>query len=64
MLSSDLAIAAILAEASSRAAYWNVRINTSQMTDDTQKTTLNERAETILNSCKEIAEFVESSCSV
>ena len=64
MLASDLAIAAILAEASARAAFWNVGINTSQMTDDTQKTMLNEQAEILLNSCKEIAEFVETFCSV
>ncbi len=64
MLSSDLAIAAILAEASARAAWWNVGVNTMQMECETQKNTFNAQANQLLETCKELSKSIEETCRV
>jgi formiminotetrahydrofolate cyclodeaminase len=64
MLASDLAIAAILAESSARAACWNVRANTMQMDCETQKNSFNEQSVELLDSCKQLAQLIEQSCGV
>ncbi len=64
MLSSDLAIAAILAESASRAGYWNVSINIAQMENDVQKDVFLKESSSLLSSCKEHALFIEQSCGV
>jgi formiminotetrahydrofolate cyclodeaminase len=64
MLSSDLAIAAILAESSARAGYWNVAINIAQMEDGEQKSVFELESATLLSTCKEYSQFIEQSCKV
>ena len=64
MLTSDLAIAAILAESSARTACWDIGINAKQMTCETQKIEFNEQSAVLLDSCKELSRFIEQSCRV
>ena len=64
LLSSDLAIAAILAESAARAAHWNVGVNAMQMENDEQRATFVEQSLTILTSCKKLALLIEQSCKV
>lgn len=64
MLASDLAIAAILAESSARAAHWNVGINTMQMKNEDQKVAFTEQATVLLDSCKGLSLLIEHSCEV
>ena len=64
MLASDLAISAILAESSARAAWWNVGINTKQMESDTQAEAFSAHSNLLLDSCKELASLIEQSCRV
>ena len=64
LLSSDLAIAAILAESAARAAHWNVGVNAMQMENDEQRATFVEQSLTILTSCKKLSLLIEQSCKV
>ncbi len=64
ILASDLAIAAILAESSARAAHWNVGINTIQLDCESQKKAFNEQSNELLDSCRELAGLIEQSCKV
>ena len=64
MLSSDLAIAAILAESATRAGYWNVAINIAQMENEEQKEVYVKDSSALLSSCKEHTLFIEQSCEV
>lgn len=59
MLRSDLAIAAVLAEATVRAALWNVEINASLLADRTE--TMN-RARRLVESGRELLARVEKAC--
>jgi len=61
-LRSDLAIAAVLAAASARAAVWNVRVNIEGLrSPDGPAPTLAE-AERLLQDCRDRAERVEAAC--
>jgi len=64
MLESDLAIAAILAEASARSAFWNIGINTDQLTDEDEKNSFDEEASALLSACKQLTHSIESVCRV
>ncbi len=61
-LRSDLAIAAILAEAATRAAAWNVRVNLPGIEDDSARTVLAEECETMLARAVEAAARIEAAC--
>jgi formiminotetrahydrofolate cyclodeaminase len=58
-LSSDLAIAAILADASARSARLNVEINISQMAKGERRTVLQEETSALCASCKAICTSIE-----
>jgi formiminotetrahydrofolate cyclodeaminase len=62
MLASDLAIAAILADAATRAAAWNVRINLPLVQDATVKATLNEHVGTALATAAACCTEIERAC--
>lgn len=64
MLASDLAIAAILADAAARSADWNVQINLSQLNDDDQRDEYSKQADELLEQCKEISDAIETSCRI
>lgn len=64
MLASDLAIAAILAEAAVRAAVWNVRINLPSLADEADRTALAETAGEQVQEARRAAASIESSCAV
>jgi len=63
MLNSDLAIAAILADAACRAAVWNVRINLPLLTDAVQRSALSTRTEKSLAEASILTRAVESACA-
>ena len=58
-LSSDLVIAAILADASARSARQNVEINISQMPKGERRTVLQEETSALCASCKAICTSIE-----
>jgi formiminotetrahydrofolate cyclodeaminase len=62
MLQSDLAVAAITAEAAARSACWNVRINLSSISDPEQATAHRRAAESTVAACQSLAERVEAAC--
>ena len=62
MLSSDLAIAAILADAAARSANWNVQINLSQLNNDDIRDGYSTQANELLSNCNQFAESIETSC--
>jgi methenyltetrahydrofolate cyclohydrolase len=62
MLVSDLLIAAILAEAAARAARLNVEINLSQMDSCDTRTSLQEKTDVLISSCKTICNSIEDGC--
>ena len=64
MLSSDLAIAAILADAAARSANWNVQINLSQLSNDDERDGCSKQADELLSTCKGLAESIETSCKL
>ena len=64
MLSSDLAIAAITAEAAARSGFYTAQINLEQMNADDAKQKLVARCCDLVKSCKEKAINIESSCGV
>lgn len=62
MLASDLAIAAILADAAARSANWNVQINLSQLSTDDKRDDCMNQANELLEKCKEVANAIETAC--
>jgi len=63
MLNSDLAMAAILAEAGARSAAWNVRINLPLLKDDAKASDLNEKVDTAIIRVRSVCRTVEQMCS-
>lgn len=63
MLNSDLAIAAVLAEAALRAGAWNVRINLPQVTDASRAESYIAEMTTQLQHGREIAARIEHACA-
>lgn len=62
MLDSDLAIAAVLANAGAHSAAWNVRINLPLIEDALRKASLESELTRILNEADQIRLVVERSC--
>jgi len=62
MLRSDLAIAAVLAEAAARAAAWNVRINLPQLGNPEEGRLREESTATLLTEIRSLCERVEQGC--
>jgi methenyltetrahydrofolate cyclohydrolase len=62
MLASDLAIAAILADAAARSAAWNVRINLPQVGDAGLRNTIERHVAQALAKGKALSEAVERAC--
>jgi len=59
---SDLAIAAILAEAAARSAGWNVRVNLPGIADAQERESLTRECEQLLTASTELAGRVERAC--
>jgi formiminotetrahydrofolate cyclodeaminase len=62
MLKSDLAIAAVLAEAAVRAAAWNVRINLPLVDNAETTDTLDREIQESLNEAHELSSAIEIAC--
>jgi len=62
MLSSDLAVAAVLLSAACAAAAWNVRINLPSLGDAPAAERYRARAEAAVDACRELAATVERAC--
>ena len=61
-LRSDLAIAAVLAEATARAARWNVFVNIPGLPDETAKAEANLRIAALLEESTKLCREVEAAC--
>jgi formiminotetrahydrofolate cyclodeaminase len=62
MLASDLAMAAILAEAGARSAAWNVRINLPQLEDAQVRSTFEQTVSQTLAAAHRIAAEIDRAC--
>lgn len=63
-LNSDLAIAAILADAAARAAEWNIRINLPLLDNDAIRQSISESAESLLNQARALSDETERACAI
>ncbi len=63
MLASDLAIAAVLAEAGARSAAWNVRINLPLLDDEAVQTMFEQTLTQTLGDASDIAREIEVACA-
>ena len=63
MLSSDLAIAAILSEAGAQAAAWNVRTNLPLLKDEGRVNDIRRETDRLLSRARLFREQIEASCS-
>jgi formiminotetrahydrofolate cyclodeaminase len=61
-LRSDLAIAALLAEAAGRAAAWNVRINLPLLEDPAETEQIDGETTSVLEEARSICEAIEQAC--
>jgi formiminotetrahydrofolate cyclodeaminase len=61
-LRSDLAIAAILAEATARSAAWNVTINVPQLADPAHRDRVSRQTRTLVETAQALAAEVERAC--
>jgi formiminotetrahydrofolate cyclodeaminase len=61
-LRSDLAIAAVLAEAATRSAWWNVNINLSLLSDEAERERIGAEGERACAKAMEIRRAVEGAC--
>lgn len=61
-LRSDLAIAAVLAEATARSAAWNVNINVPQLADPMQREQVTRQTRELVEHAKSLAAEVEKAC--
>ena len=61
-LASDLAIAAVLAEASARAGAWNVEINLSLIRDEARRATLAGEVRDMVDRARRMAADIEARC--
>lgn len=61
-LASDLAIAAVLADAATRAAAWNVRVNLPGIEDESVRSAIAAECEALRGRAAEIAVRVEAAC--
>ena len=62
-LKSDLAVAAILAEAAARAGAWNVRINLPLVEDSKRKQALNHETAETIKTVRSLCNAIEESCA-
>jgi formiminotetrahydrofolate cyclodeaminase len=62
MLASDLAIAAVLADAAARAAAWNMRINLPLLADESQRADVGRFIDTSMASAHALCDQIESGC--
>lgn len=63
MLASDLAIAAVLADAGARSAAWNVKINLPLLDDDDVREMFRSTIAQTLNDARTLAERIEQACT-
>jgi formiminotetrahydrofolate cyclodeaminase len=61
-LRSDLAIAAILAEAAARAAAWNVAVNLPALDSETRRQDLAEQCDSMLENAVATTRRIEKAC--
>jgi methenyltetrahydrofolate cyclohydrolase len=62
-LRSDLAIAAILAEAGAKSGWWNVKVNLDYVTDPTSRIRLESEMQTLLTEASKRRHHTESACA-
>ena len=64
MLASDLAIAAVSAEAAARAGFYTAQINIKQLNECDARQDLSAKCSDLVTSCKDKAANIEASCGV
>ncbi len=62
MLVSDLAIAAILAEAGAKAAAWNIHVNLPLVADETRRKAIQIETDLSLANAARLRDRIESAC--